>query len=302
MGQGLPAVLAACAAEVLGVDYSDVRVLLGDTDVCPDGGPTTASRQTYVSGNAARHAAMKLKARLARSLEGEPRVSRLSGDGAPENWTAVHLAEAIARAEQAGISTEEEYEYWAPKTQPLGTGGDMHFAFGFGGQAALVRVEERTGRVDVIKVIGAHDVGRAINPLTLEGQIEGGIVMALGNALTEHYVVKDGIPWTNVMARYKIPGIHHAPEIESHIIEHATADGPYGAKGIGELSSIPTSPAITNAIFNATGVRVLSLPVDQDTLFQAMQAGQAEVEIGWGDYEAIPLRTIHAKAASRPRP
>jgi xanthine dehydrogenase molybdenum-binding subunit len=146
----------------------------------------------------------------------------------------------------------------------------------------------QTGEVHVHKIIAAHDVGRAINPLTLQGQIEGGIVMCLGFTLTEHFIQEDGKPWTNVIARYKMPGIRHAPTITSHIVEHNTSTGPYGAKGVGELPSIPTSPAITNAIYRATGVRVRSLPVDQDTLLEAISIAAPEVELAWGDRGPIP--------------
>jgi xanthine dehydrogenase molybdenum-binding subunit len=269
MGQGLPAVLSACVAEELDLPSEAVNVLLGDTDYCPDGGPTTASRQTFVSGNAARLAARD----VAQLLAGNE---------------AMTLAEQITRAAESGITLLAQHEYWAPETQPLGTGGDMHIAFGFGAQAALCEIDTETGEVHVQKIIAAHDVGRAINPLTLQGQIEGGIVMCLGYTLTEHYIQEDGKPWTNVMARYKMPSIQHAPAITSHIVEHNTSTGPYGAKGVGELPSIPTSSAITNAIYRATGVRVRSLPVDQDELLQAMRTGTAEVELAWGDRQTIP--------------
>ncbi len=256
MGQGLPGVLAACVAEELGIERDKVSVLLGDTDYCPDGGPTTASRQSFVSGNAARLAARKVAARLP--------------------------------AEGARGSVKERFEYWAPQTQALGTGGDMHVAYSFCAQAALCEIDRRTGEVAVHKVIAAHDVGRALNPLTLEGQIEGGIVMGIGYALTEHYIQEDGLPWTNVMARYKAPSITHAPRIISHIVEHGVASGPFGAKGVGELPSIPTAPAISSAIYRATGVRVRSLPIDQDALLRAMNAGAPELEMAWGDRVAIP--------------
>ncbi len=254
MGQGLPAVLAACAAEELGIPIERVNVLLGDTDFCPDGGPTTASRQTFVSGNAVRLAARQ-------------------------------AAEELAAA---GDHVLVRYDYTAPETQPLGTGGDMHVAFSFGAQAALIEVDTNTGEVHVRKIIAAHDVGRAINPLTLQGQIEGGIVMSIGFTLLEHYIQEDGKPWTNIMARYKIPNITHTPAIISHIVEHEVSTGPYGAKGVGELPSIPTSPAITNAIYRATGVRVRSLPVDQDELLRAMREGSSAIELAWGDLEPIP--------------
>ena len=264
MGQGLPGVLASVVAEELDIPPEDVRVLLGDTDYCPDGGPTTASRQTFVSGNAARLAARDAAKRLDTLNTGESVVARC--------------------------------DYEAPETQPLGTGGDMHFAFGFSAQAALVEVDTCTGEVHVRKIVAAHDVGRAINPLTLQGQVEGGIVMCLGYTLTEHYIQKDGQPWTNVMARYKMPSIVHTPEITSHIVEHAVSTGPFGAKGVGELPSIPTSAAITNAINRATGVRALSLPVDQDELLRAMHAGDAEMELGWGDLEPIPHVALGSEA------
>ncbi|MBU0679371.1 MAG: molybdopterin-dependent oxidoreductase [Verrucomicrobia bacterium] len=293
MGQGLPAVLSACAAEELGLPYEKVRVLLGDTDFCPDGGPTTASRQTYVSGNAARNAAKSMRALLAgiaaNRLGCSPETlvfkdSKIHADG-----TSVCLADVLTWAKEDGMETKVSYEYWAPKTKPLGTGGAMHVAFGFGTQAALCEIDTETGKVQVIKVVAAHDVGRVINRMTLEGQVEGGIVMCLGNALTEHFVMENGVPWTNVMARYKMPSIKHTPEIISHFVEHPTNDGPFGAKGVGELSSIPTSPAIANAIYNATGVRVMSLPVDQDTLLMAMKNGDKEVLVGWGDYDPVPV-------------
>lgn len=292
MGQGLPAVLAACTAEELGLPYDRVNVLLGDTDYCPDGGPTTASRQTFVSGNAARLAAKAVARQLASVAAGmmncEPGDVSFANSQAGTGGKTVSLAELITHAEENGVHTLAQHEYWAPRTQPLGTGGDMHIAYGFCAQAALCEIDMRTGEVHVHKVIAAHDVGRAINPLTLQGQIEGGIVMCIGFTLTEHYIQEEGKPWTSVMARYKIPSIRHAPTIISHIVEHNTSTGPYGAKGVGELPSIPTSPAITNAIYRATGVRVRSLPVDQDELLRAMRTGATEVEMAWGDREPIP--------------
>lgn len=287
MGQGLPAVLAQVAAEELGLSYEQVRVLLSDTDLTPDGGPTTASRQTYVSGNAARFAARGMRDMLAsvasEHLEVPPDQLVFAAGQIRANGRTVGVEQAIRWAEQEGRPTRLSYEYWAPQTQPLGTGGDMHVAFSFAAQAALVEVNRETGEVQVLKVIGAHDVGRAINPQALQGQVEGGIVMCIGNALTEHYIVEDATPWTDVLARYKMPSIKHTPDIISFIVEHQTADGPYGAKGVGELPSIPTSPAITNAIYNAVRVRPMSLPVDQDALLRAIKAGQKEVLTAWGD-------------------
>ena len=145
----------------------------------------------------------------------------------------------------------------------------MHFAYSFAAQAAEVEVNTFTGEVTVLRVITANDVGHALNPLGLQAQVEGGVVMGLGNALTEAFIVEDGMVVTDRLARYRIPSITHTPEIISIVVEHPTAEGPYGAKGAGELVSLPTTPAITNAIYNAVGVRVDRLPVDQELI--AMQ-------------------------------
>ena len=144
LGQGLPAVLSACTAEELGIPASHVNVLLGDTDFCPDGGPTTASRQTFVSGNAARYAARSLVEQLTPTAAGLLLVLRANLDFAPTVSgcrQTVSLAEVVSLAARSGIPTMAEYEYWAPETQPLGTGGDMHFAFGFCAQAVLCEID-----------------------------------------------------------------------------------------------------------------------------------------------------------------
>src|SRR5690606_20374730 len=103
------------------------------------------------------------------------------------------------------------------------------------------------------------------------GQIEGGVGMGIGNALTENYIVENGVPWTQRLGQYKMPGIKMTPAMENFIVEHGAADGPYGAKGVGEISSIPISPAIANAIYHAVGVRCLALPIDQDALLLAIK-------------------------------
>ncbi len=288
MGQGLVMVVAQCAAEELGVPYGRVRVLLSDTDKTPNGGPTTASRQTYVTGNAARLAAGQLRDALARTAAEHydlpPNAFRFEeGLIRYEGGHEIEISEVVKMMHNQGLHTRTLFEYTAPQTQALGTGGDMHFAFSYATQAALVEVNLDTGEVQVVKIVAANDIGRAINPLALQGQVEGGIVMGLGNCLTEGYITEEGVPWSRLLARYKMPSIRHTPEIISHIIEDRTADGPYGAKGVGEISSINTTPAIANAIANATGVRVYSLPVDQDALLRAIKSGATEVHTAWQD-------------------
>ncbi len=287
MGQGLIAVVAQCAAEELGVPYHQVRVLLSDTDLTPNGGPTTASRQTFMTGNAVRHAASRLRQALstvaAEELDCPPDQLIFEEGLIRNNGHRMPFSQAVKLAKGQGMSTRILHEYWGPKTQPLGTGGDMHFAFSYATQCALVSVDLMTGEVKVHKIISATDIGRAINPLLLQGQIEGGIVMAMGNCLTESYIIENGVPWSTLLSRYKMPSIKHTPEIISHLVEHRSSEGPYGAKGVGEIPSINTSPAIANAIYNAVGVRVFSIPVDQDALYRAMRSGRKEVYTAWHD-------------------
>jgi xanthine dehydrogenase molybdenum-binding subunit len=275
IGQGLVTVLQMLVAEEFGLAPAWVRVLLSDTDLTPDGGPTTASRQTYVSGNAALGAARVLRqaitASLAEKFDQPPDQIRFVEGLAQVNGHQLPLQEVSAVMRAEGRLPRALYEYWAPTTKPLGEDGDMHFAFSFGAQAAEVEVNTLTGEVSVLQIITANDVGRALNPLGLQGQVEGGVVMGLGNALTENFIVEEGQVVTDRLARYRIPSIVHTPEIVSIVVEHQASDGPFGAKGVGELSSIPTSPAITNAIYNAVGVRIDSLPVDQEYVLRELR-------------------------------
>ena len=267
LGQGLVTVLRMVVAQEFNLPAERVKVLVMDTDLTPDGGPTTASRQTFVTGNAARYAAQTLRqamaATLAEKYDVPPAQIRFIEGLAQVDGHAVPLGDVVALMRAEGREPRTLYEYWAPETKTLGEGGDMHFAFSFAAQAAEVEVNTSTGEVRVLRVIAANDVGRAINPLGLKGQVEGGIMMGLGNALTEHFIVQDGKVFTDRLARYRMPSIVLTPDITPIIVEHPVAEGPYGAKGVGEIVSIPTTPAITNAVYNAVGVRVDCLPVDQ---------------------------------------
>jgi len=270
MGQGLVSVMRMIVAEEMAVAPEKVRVLVMDTDLTPNGGPTTASRQTYVTGNASRYAAKTLRdaitSTMAEKYDVKPEKIKFKDGIVHANGHSMTYAEVAKEMKEAGQHPRALYEYEAPKTQPLGTGGDMHFAFSFGVQAAEVEVNTLTGEVRVLRVIAANDVGMAVNPLGLQGQVEGGVMMGLGNALTEEFIMDNGYVVTDHLARYRVPGIMLTPEITAIIVEHPTADGPYGAKGVGEICSIPTTPAITNAIYNAVGVRVDKLPVDQEMI------------------------------------
>lgn len=270
LGQGLVTVMRLIVAEEMSVAPEKVSVLVMDTDLSPNGGPTTASRQTFVTGNASRYAAKTLRdqitASMAEKYDVRPEQIRYEDGIVHVNGHSLTYAEVYKEMTASGQQPRVRYMYEAPKTQPLGTGGDMHFAFSFGVQAVEVEVNQLTGEVRVLRVISANDVGMAVNPLGLQGQVEGGVMMGLGNCLTEEFIVENGYVITDQLARYRIPGIMLTPEITSIIVEHPVEAGPYGAKGVGEISSIPTTPAITNAIYNAVGVRIDKLPVDQELI------------------------------------
>jgi CO/xanthine dehydrogenase Mo-binding subunit len=275
LGQGLVTIMQMIVAEEFSIPSSQVRVLVMDTDLTPNGGPTTASRQTYVTGNASRLAAITLREAitsvLAEKYDQPPQKIRFSVEGVHVNGQVLTFSQVYSEMKASGKEPRVLYEYHAPQTKPLGQGGDMHVAFSFASQAAEVEVNTNTGEVRVLRVISANDVGRAINPLGLRGQIEGGVVMGVGHALLEDFITKDGYIVTDRMSRYRIPSIAHTPEITAIVVEDPTKDGPYGAKGVGEIVLIPTPPAITNAIYNAVGVRFDYLPVDQEKLLWAMK-------------------------------
>jgi len=279
--------IAQFAAEELGLPYEQVKVLHSDTDLTPDGGATTASRQTFMTGNAARLAAITLRKALstvaAEYFNTSPDQLNFGNGKVQANGQSASFEKVVTWMKAQGQQPKTSYLYHAPETKPLGVDGDMHFAFSYATQAVLVEVDMDTGEVKVEKVISAADVGHAINPRSVQGQIEGGIIMGLGNCLTEEYITEDGIPWSILFARNKIPSIKHLPKIVSHIVEDPILTGPFGAKGVGELAPIGIAPAICNAIYSATGVRVYSTPVDQDALLRAIKCGETAVLTTWHD-------------------
>ena len=274
LGQGLSTVLQLIVSEELDVSPAMVNVLLMDTELTPDGGATTASRQTYVSGNAVRLASITLRQAivsvLAEKIDLPPDKIHFLDGMVQAGSQRIPLKRIVEMMKEEGHESRVRYDYQAPATNPLGEGGDTHIAYSFAAQAAEVAVDTRTGEVTVLQVITANDVGKCLNPLGLQGQVEGGVVMGIGGALMENFIMDNGVIFTDRMARYRIPSIIHTPEIVSFVVEHPTRDGPYGAKGVGEIAGIPTAPAIINAIYNAVGVRVDRLPVDQEFIWKSL--------------------------------
>jgi xanthine dehydrogenase molybdenum-binding subunit len=164
--------------------------------------------------------------------------------------------------------------FYDPPTQMLNKEqrGNISAAYGFACQAALVEVEEATGRVEVLKIVSAHDVGRALNPLACEGQVHGGVHMGLGYALSEQLIVRDGYVLNPQFMEYALFHAADMPELEVRLIESVDPAGPFGAKGIGEAGAIPVAAAVANAVHDAVGVRIRELPLTPERVFRALRA------------------------------
>ncbi len=265
VGQGMVTTLQLIAAEVLGILPENINVFIMDTGLSLDGGPTTASRQTYVTGNAVRKAALILKERIFAALSPhKPQNITLTSKGALIAGELTPWQEIYDLLAASDEGTELETIYTAPETFPLEKGGRIHIAYGFAAQAVKVAINPQTGEIRVLKVIAANDAGRVINPLGFQAQVEGGVIMGIGHGLMEDFKVENGIIKSDRIARYEIPRMRDIPEIVSLIVESHTAGGPFGAKGVGELVCVPTPPAITNAICHAIGLRVDTLPVTKE--------------------------------------
>ncbi|MBE3572730.1 MAG: molybdopterin-dependent oxidoreductase [Moorella humiferrea] len=280
-GQGSSTILAQIAAEELGIPYEWVTVITADTDTTPDAGTTAATRQTYASGNAVKMACRQAREVLfehTRLLLGVNTVAGLTAregiiyvKGYPRKQ--ISYSEAAARARLAGCRLVGQGTFVTHTTavDPETGQGAPYWPYAFATQIAEVEVDTETGEVRVLKLIAAHDVGRAVNRLGVEGQIEGGIAQGLGMALLEKVHLQQGRIVNNSFSTYLIPTVLDMPEIQPLIIESNEPTGPYGAKGVGEPATIPTAPAIINAIYNAVGVRIRELPVTPERILAALR-------------------------------
>ncbi len=270
IGQGSTTVITQIAADALGVPIEQVDLVSGDTDVTPDCGKTSASRQTFVSGEAARRAAEKLrKAILDIAKMCDCAKLHFSEDQIiiEENGNHREIClKDLPRDKRGYVLTAEAT--FDPPTQKLDENGQgiPYALYGFGAQIAEVEVDSELGTVRVLKITAAHDTGRTINPTLAEGQIEGGIAQGLGFALMEEFFPGKG----ENLHDYLIPTIGDMPPVESIFIEDPSSAGPFGAKGLGEHTLIPTAPAILNAIYHAVGVRVRRIPATPDRLRAAI--------------------------------
>ena len=280
IGAGQKTVLAQIAADTIGVPLSSIAVPNADTAVAPFDSGTSSSRATFHMGNAVRLAGEKVRSEIlkiaAEILNTEPsRLSLsegiISGSGAGEGKTLKALL-AIKFPRGGTITGEGHY---SPAGSPLlaatpGRESLSSIFWMFATHAIEVEVDTETGIVRVLKVAAAHDVGKAINPVLCEQQIEGSVIMGLSNALFEEFKMVKGRIMNATLADYKLATIMDLPEIIPLMIETHHAEGPFGAKGVGEPAAAPTAPAIANAIFDAIGVRIKDLPITPEKILAAL--------------------------------
>lgn len=272
IGQGSNTIVTQICADALGAPIAQFDLVSGDTAITPDCGKTSASRQTFVTGKAAHMAGSKLRAEILKLAEAcscariefsDGRVTVIDGG----KTKSLPLTELTPDRFGYVITCESTFD---PPITPLDENGQgtPYAVFGFGAHMAEVEVDVELGTVRVLKVTAAHDVGRAINPTLIEGQIEGGVAQGLGMALMEEFFPGKG----ENLHDYLIPSAGDVPPIESILIEEPSSIGPFGAKGIGEQAVIPTAPAILNAIHDAVGVRIRKVPATPDRVRAAILA------------------------------
>lgn len=280
MGQGLDNIVAQIVAETLGLQVADVNVVHSDTDVCPWDVGAHASRSTFVAGNAALGAARQVRETIVRVASGlfnvpenaiELRDRSILVKGAPDK--TMTLAKLLRQAHFSANGTMlMGHCFYDPDNANMDREfkGNLSGAYSFGTHGVRVRVDEETGKITVLDYVAAHDVGRAINPLLLEGQVYGGVMMGLGYALTEEVVVDQGRIANATFRDYKLMTAKDAVTIKAPVVETLDDAGPYGAKGIGEPGCVPTAPAIANAVYDAVGIRIKDLPITPERVLEAL--------------------------------
>ena len=286
LGAGQAASLAQIASEVLGVPLGEIGVHIGDSQLTPPAGGTFATRQLYMSGNAALAAARALRAGLlpvAAELLGAVPDDLVFEDGMVRErdtgaGRGIRLAELAAACQQRSVPTAHLGTWYAGTgTFDPATGQGASFPdYTFGAHAADVEVDTETGQVRVLGYAAAHDVGRAINPLRVEGQIQGGAYQGLGYALGEEIVVDDGQVASTLLASYLLPNAADLPDVRVIVVESGEGKGPFGARGIGEPPIGNPAATIANAVAAATGVRVTQLPITPERLLAALDAAAGD--------------------------
>ena len=286
IGQGSETVLAQLVCEELGVPLSSVTVVNNDTDITPWDVGVHASRTTFIAGNSAIGAARKARDKI---LQAAAKVCNIPASDlamrggfvvrADDGQVIVELGKLLRSlhfSDKADLVITTHY-YEPPSVhQDKGFKGDVSAAYAWATQICEVEVDTRTGVVKLVKVTAAHDVGRVLNRLGIEGQIEGGVIMGQGYAMTEELIIENGHCKNPAFRDYKLVTAPEIPEMDVSFIESMDGEGPQGAKGVGEAPAICMAAAIANAIDNATGVRIQSLPFTPEKVYRALHAARAK--------------------------
>ena len=285
IGQGSDTMQVQIAAEVLGVTADRIKLVAADTELTPIDLGSYSSRVTFMAGNACLNAAKDMRDQIIAAVA--RKFGCAAEDFEAKNGRISHKSDAgksFSFDEAVGVALEfhgaliARGTYAPPETARggkfKGAGVGPSPAYSYSAQVAEVTVDPETGHVRVDKIVAAHDCGKALNPLTVEGQIEGSVYMGFGQALQEDMIWKDGRLMNPSLLEYRIPATKENPEIESIIVESIDPEGPFGAKEAGEGSLAATIPAIANAIFDAVGVRINSIPITPDKILDALREKQ----------------------------
>jgi CO/xanthine dehydrogenase Mo-binding subunit len=281
IGQGSETAMALIVAEELGVLHEDVSVINTDTDVKPWDVGCHASRTTFIGGNSALLAAREAKTKIldfaaglleapAEELDIRDRMVFVKADPDKAVPISTCVRKMHFRPGGSGVVGEAFYD---PPNQMMDRRyyGNISVTYGFGAQAAEVKVDPDTGEITVIKLVAVHDAGQVINPLAATGQIEGGAAMGLGYGLTEELLLDHGKLLNTTFLDYRMPTTLEMPETEVHFVDTYDPQGPFGAKGIGEMGLVPTMSALANAVKQAAGVRMTRLPMTRERVYRAMK-------------------------------
>lgn len=279
IGQGSDTMLAIIVAEVLSLSMDNIFLVAADTTLTPIDLGSYSSRVTFMAGNAAKQAAEKLRKKIldtvAKINEVNTSELRLQNERVFTNDEKVNLSwvEAIENATRKVGALSTSGAYNSPKLGGdfKGAGAGLSPSYSFGAVISEVKVDKDTGHVRVVNIWGAHDAGKALNPLAVEGQLEGSWHMGLGQAISEQMKFKDGLLLNGNLVDYKIPTTKDTPQIHTNIVETIDPEGPFGAKECGEGAIHPVIPSIANAIYDAVGVRVTSLPITSEEVLKAIK-------------------------------
>lgn len=278
MGQGCKTILTKIVAEELGLPVEKVKISYPDTDTTPYDSSTSSSRSTFHMGNAVRLAAEDVKRQLKELASKILRVpaeklevkgGRVHVKGSPE--LQLSIPQLIGRAYAGGSIVGRGNYYSSDIGKHRGLHSDPPAYWMYGAQAAEVHVDKETGQIDVLRIAAAHDVGKAIDTVCCEQQIEGGVAQGVGFALLEEMTLSDGKILNANLHDYKIPTSLDVPKTMPIIVEAPINEGPFGAKGVGELPTAPTAPAIANAVCDAIGVRIKNLPLTPENVLKAIE-------------------------------